>query len=190
MLPLLKHGEVLCSIHRMSVAPIAITGMGCICAAGRSLPDSMEAILRGGRSPAPPVRFASGHPVRYPVFEAAEFEEPPDLPRTGAFALHAAREAVADAGLDRRTLGALRVGVCVGTTVGTVVSDKMQKTVTVSMVRRFAHGFYGKQITRTKTVAAHDDHGAKTGDTVRIVETRPLSKRKRWRVVEIIEKAK
>jgi len=71
-----------------------------------------------------------------------------------------------------------------------VVSDKMQKTVTVSMVRRFAHGFYGKQITRTKTVAAHDEHGAKTGDTVRIVETRPLSKRKRWRVVEIIEKAK
>src|SRR6266550_912203 len=73
---------------------------------------------------------------------------------------------------------------------GTVVSDKMTKTVTVSMVRRFAHAFYGKQITRTKTVAAHDEHGAKTGDTVRIVETRPLSKRKRWRVVEIIEKAK
>ena len=73
---------------------------------------------------------------------------------------------------------------------GVVVSDKMQKTVTVSMVRRFAHAFYGKQITRTKTVAAHDEHGAKTGDTVRIVETRPLSKRKRWRVVEIVERAK
>jgi small subunit ribosomal protein S17 len=73
---------------------------------------------------------------------------------------------------------------------GTVVSDKMTKTVTVSMVRRFAHSFYGKQITRTKTVAAHDEHGAKMGDTVRIVETRPLSKRKRWRVLEIIEKAK
>ncbi|HYU08385.1 MAG TPA: 30S ribosomal protein S17 [Gemmatimonadales bacterium] len=73
---------------------------------------------------------------------------------------------------------------------GVVVSDKMQKTVTVSMVRRFAHGFYGKQITRTKTVAAHDEMGAKMGDMVRIVETRPLSKRKRWRVVEIIEKAK
>ena len=73
---------------------------------------------------------------------------------------------------------------------GVVVSDKMQKTVTVSMIRRFAHGFYGKQITRTKTVAAHDEHGSKTGDTVLILETRPLSKRKRWRVVEIIEKAK
>src|SRR5437762_14148636 len=68
---------------------------------------------------------------------------------------------------------------------GVVVSDKMQKTVTVSLTRRFAHGFYGKQIVRTKQVAAHDEQGAKAGDTVRIVETRPLSKTKRWRVVEI-----
>src|SRR5438874_12742724 len=73
---------------------------------------------------------------------------------------------------------------------GVVVSDKMQKTVTVSLVRRFAHGFYGKQIVRTKQVAAHDEQGAKAGDTVRIVETRPLSKTKRWRVVEIVERAK
>jgi small subunit ribosomal protein S17 len=73
---------------------------------------------------------------------------------------------------------------------GVVVSDKRQKTVTVSLVRRFAHGLYGKQVVRTKTVAAHDEHGAKTGDTVRIVETRPLSKTKRWRVVEIVERAK
>src|SRR5256886_17480974 len=73
---------------------------------------------------------------------------------------------------------------------GVVVSDKMQKTVTVSLVRRFAHGFYGKQIVRTKQVAAHDDKGAKAGDTVRIVETRPLSKTKRWRVVEIVERAR
>ena len=73
---------------------------------------------------------------------------------------------------------------------GVVVSDKMQKTVTVSLTRRFAHGFYGKQVTRTKQVAAHDDKGAKAGDRVRIVETRPLSKTKRWRVVEIVERAK
>ena len=73
---------------------------------------------------------------------------------------------------------------------GVVVSDRMQKTVTVSLQRRFAHGFYGKQVNRTKTVAAHNAQGAKLGDTVRIVETRPLSKRKRWRVIEIIEKAK
>ena len=49
---------------------------------------------------------------------------------------------------------------------------------------------YGKQVTRTKTVKAHDEQGAKAGDTVRIMETRPLSKTKRWRVVEIVERAK
>ncbi len=73
---------------------------------------------------------------------------------------------------------------------GVVVSDKRLKTVTVSLVRRFAHGFYGKQVVRTKTVAAHDEQGAKLGDTVRIIETRPLSKTKRWRVVAILERAR
>ena len=73
---------------------------------------------------------------------------------------------------------------------GVVVSDKMQKTVTVSLVRRFAHGFYGKQVVRTKKVTAHDETGAKMGDTVRIAETRPLSRTKRWRVVDILERAK
>jgi len=73
---------------------------------------------------------------------------------------------------------------------GVVVSDKRQKTVTVELERRFAHGFYGKQITRTKRVAAHDEQGAKQGDRVRIMETRPLSKTKRWRVVEIVERAR
>ena len=73
---------------------------------------------------------------------------------------------------------------------GVVLSDKRQKTVTVVLERRFAHGFYGKQIVRTKTVAAHDEQGAKVGDTVRIVETRPLSKTKRWRVVDIVARAK
>lgn len=73
---------------------------------------------------------------------------------------------------------------------GVVVSDRMQQTVTVSLVRRFAHGFYGKQVVRSKQVAAHNDKGAKVGDTVRIMETRPLSKTKRWRVVEIVERAR
>jgi small subunit ribosomal protein S17 len=73
---------------------------------------------------------------------------------------------------------------------GVVVSDKRQKTVSVELTRRFAHGFYGKQIVRTKWVAAHDEHGAKQGDRVRIMETRPLSKTKRWRVVEIVERAR
>jgi len=76
------------------------------------------------------------------------------------------------------------------TRTGVVVSDKMMKTVTVSLERRFAHPVYGKQMTRSKTVKARDEHGAKAGDTVRIMETRPLAKTVRWRVVEIIERAK
>ena len=77
------------------------------------------------------------------------------------------------------------------TRVGLVVSDKMDKTVVVAIERRFPHPLYGKMITRSKRLKAHcADNGAKTGDRVRIVETRPLSKDKRWRVVEILEKAR
>ncbi|MGI9189081.1 MAG: 30S ribosomal protein S17 [Longimicrobiaceae bacterium] len=77
------------------------------------------------------------------------------------------------------------------TRVGTVVSDKMQKTVVVSVERRFAHPLYGKQVTRTKKYHAHDEtDDSHVGDTVRITETRPLSKLKRWRVSEIVERAK
>jgi small subunit ribosomal protein S17 len=73
---------------------------------------------------------------------------------------------------------------------GTVVSDKMTKTVSVALVRRYAHPVYGKQMTRTKHVKAHDELGAHAGDVVRIMETRPLAKTVRWRVVEIVERAK
>ena len=74
---------------------------------------------------------------------------------------------------------------------GTVVSDKMQKTVVVAIDRRVPHPVYGKMVTRTKRVKAHDEeNSAKTGDTVRIAETRPLSKDKRWRVVEIVDRAR
>lgn len=77
------------------------------------------------------------------------------------------------------------------TRVGMVVSDKMQKTVVVSIERRVQHPVYGKMVRRTKKLKAHDEQNeAKTGDTVRIMETRPLSKDKRWRVVEIIERAR
>jgi small subunit ribosomal protein S17 len=72
---------------------------------------------------------------------------------------------------------------------GVVVSDKMTSTVSVQLERRLAHPLYGKQVTLTKRVKAHDLHGAKVGDTVRIMETRPLSKTKRWRVVEIVRRA-
>jgi len=73
---------------------------------------------------------------------------------------------------------------------GTVVSDRMHKSVVVSFERKITHALYGKQSTRTKKVVAHDEeNAAKTGDVVRIVETRPLSKTKRWRVVEIVARA-
>lgn len=75
--------------------------------------------------------------------------------------------------------------------VGVVVSDKMQKTVVVRIDRRVPHPIYGKMVTRSKKFKAHDEeNSAKTGDTVRIVETRPLSKDKRWRVLEIVERAR
>lgn len=75
--------------------------------------------------------------------------------------------------------------------VGVVVSDKMQKTVVVAIERRVPHPVYGKMVTRTTRLKAHDEQNtAKAGDTVRIMETRPLSKDKRWRVVEIVERAK
>jgi len=77
------------------------------------------------------------------------------------------------------------------TRTGTVVSDRMQKSVVVSLARRVTHGLYGKQATRTSRVVAHDERNeAHVGDVVRIVETRPLSKTKRWRVVAIVERAK
>jgi small subunit ribosomal protein S17 len=76
------------------------------------------------------------------------------------------------------------------TRTGIVTSDKMTKTVTVRLDRRFAHPMYGKQITRSKSVKARNELGAKAGDTVRITETRPLAKTVRWRVAEIVERAK
>jgi small subunit ribosomal protein S17 len=75
--------------------------------------------------------------------------------------------------------------------LGRVVSDKMQKTVVVSVERRVPHPVYGKMVTRTKKYKAHDEeNSSKVGDRVRIMETRPLSKDKRWRVVEIVERAR
>ena len=77
------------------------------------------------------------------------------------------------------------------TRIGLVVSDKMQKTCVVAVERRVPHPVYGKMVTRTTKLKAHDEqNSAKVGDRVRIMETRPLSKDKRWRVVEIIERAR
>ena len=77
------------------------------------------------------------------------------------------------------------------TRTGLVVSDKMAKTVVVAIERRVPHPVYGKMMTRTTRLKAHDEENqAKAGDTVRIMETRPMSKDKRWRLVEIVSRAK
>jgi small subunit ribosomal protein S17 len=73
--------------------------------------------------------------------------------------------------------------------VGTVASDKMEKTVVVRVDRLVRHRKYRRYVRRTSKFMAHDELGATVGDKVRIVETRPLSARKRWRVVEIVQKA-
>ena len=77
------------------------------------------------------------------------------------------------------------------TRVGKVVSDKMDKTIVVSIVDNVKHPLYGKIVKRTYKLKAHDENNeCKIGDRVKVMETRPLSKDKRWRLVEIIEKAK
>ncbi|MGL4762384.1 MAG: 30S ribosomal protein S17 [Sarcina sp.] len=75
--------------------------------------------------------------------------------------------------------------------LGTVVSDKMDKTIVVAVATKVRHPLYGKTVNKTTKFKAHDENGeAKIGDKVVIMETRPLSKDKRWRLVEIAEKAK
>ena len=77
------------------------------------------------------------------------------------------------------------------TRVGIVTSDKMDKTIVVSIVDNVKHPLYGKIVKRTYKLKAHDEKNeCNIGDTVKVMETRPLSKDKRWRLVEIIEKAK
>lgn len=77
------------------------------------------------------------------------------------------------------------------TRTGVVTSNKMEKTITVTVVRKLKHPKYGKFVKKSKKFHAHDEENtAQIGDLVKIMETRPLSKSKRWRLVEIIEKAK
>lgn len=74
---------------------------------------------------------------------------------------------------------------------GIVVSNKMNKSILVGIERQVRHPMYGKFIKKTTKLMAHDEHDdANEGDTVRVIETRPRSKRKRWRLVEIVERAK
>ncbi len=111
-------------------APVAITGIGCLSAAGMSMKENMASLYAGKRRAAPPVRFSSGHPAPYPVFEVLEEPFPEDPPRykkisrTCRLGLAAALEAMRDSGLDPGQLPHLRVGVCVGTTVGSAMNNE------------------------------------------------------------------
>jgi len=113
--------------------------------------------------------------------EAAPVEEKPKKAAKAKAEDVAAADADAPAGSAPKGKRAGKIGV--------VTSDKMTKTVVVRVDRLVKHPIYRKYIKKRKKFMAHDDQGAKIGDKVRIVETRPLSARKRWRVVEIIQKA-
>lgn len=109
--------------------PVAITGVGCICAPGNNLAECMESLFKGERKLGPPMRFTSSHAITYPVFNIADdltslaTINTPDISRTGKLSLKAAFEAIACAGLDRQRLKSKRVGVCMGTTLGSVMNN-------------------------------------------------------------------
>lgn len=128
--------------------------------------------------------------VEVPAVEAAAEEAEPKkaAPKKekAAKAEASKKAASADAADGSETKGAVHKRA---EKVGVVASDKMTKTVTVRVDRLVKHPIYRKYVRRRKKFMAHDELGAKIGDKVRIVETRPMSARKRWRVVEIIQKA-
>src|SRR5512145_1195290 len=100
-------------------SPVAITGMGCICAAGGSLKESLESMYRGERNWTAEKEFPTGHRFGSAFFPVARvFEEESELRRTAALAIHASRQALDDAGLDARALSSSRVGACVGAAAG------------------------------------------------------------------------
>ncbi len=108
---------------------VAIAGVGCLSAAGPDLRSSLASMLAGHRNPAPTHRFPTNHPVLPPVFEVPTAWLDPSLPRTLALALAATRQALEDAGLSQEALGGLRVGLCLGTTVGQVSIDEAAHAV-------------------------------------------------------------
>ncbi|PLX85235.1 MAG: beta-ketoacyl-[acyl-carrier-protein] synthase family protein [Desulfuromonas sp.] len=111
-------------------APVAITGIGCLCGAGGTLDRCMESLHAGRRAPRPPSLIAAEHPERYPVFEVGEEDlspvpaGAPELSRTARLALEAADQALRDAGLAPEDLAGRRVGVVVGTTVGSAMNNE------------------------------------------------------------------
>ena len=109
---------------------VAVTGIGCLCAAGLNLKECMDSLFSGGCTPKPPSRFSSNHTTIYPVFEIYKTpsicskDPKSDIMLTAKFALTAADEAIGNAGLNRKMLQDKRVGVCVGTTVGGTMNNE------------------------------------------------------------------
>ncbi len=107
--------------------PVAITGLGCLCAAGVGVDDCLDSLYRGERRPTAPTLFSTSHPVTYPVLEIPETDFPREegpLLRTSELGLAAAREALADAGLDETSREKVRIGVILGTTVGSAMNNE------------------------------------------------------------------
>ena len=126
-----------------------------------------------------PVTTEASAPVKTEV--AAEASAAPSEPTAAAESPEAVAETTSASTKSERGNRVQKVGI--------VSSDKMQKTVIVRVDRLVLHTKYRRYVRRTSKFMAHDDLGATTGDRVRIVETRPLSAKKRWRVVEIVQKA-
>ncbi len=119
--------------------------------------------------------------------ETVEKSEVPEVAEAPVAAPEAP-EALVEAGAEAPTADGARLRRKIRT--GVVVSDQNDKTVTVLVERQFAHPLYTKQVRKTKKYRAHDETNQyQTGDVVRIVETRPLSKTKRWRVLELLERS-
>ena len=113
-----------------SASTVAVSGIGCLCAAGLNLPACMQSLANGSRAPKAPSRFSSNHAAAYPVFEVFPqyfldgAARNPDILLTADFALSAAVEALADAGLSHENLQDKRIGVCIGTTVGSAMNNE------------------------------------------------------------------
>jgi 3-oxoacyl-[acyl-carrier-protein] synthase-1/3-oxoacyl-[acyl-carrier-protein] synthase II len=111
-------------------SPIAVSGIGCLCAAGENLKQCMDSLFAGKQHSAPPTRFSSSHPVGYPVFEipdhftVAGCDNKSEILRTARLAVTAAGEALRDAGWSQAMMQEKRVGVCIGTTVGSAMNNE------------------------------------------------------------------
>jgi 3-oxoacyl-[acyl-carrier-protein] synthase-1/3-oxoacyl-[acyl-carrier-protein] synthase II len=122
---------------------IAVSGIGCLCAAGENLEQCMDSLFAGRQQCAPPTRFSSSHPVTYPVFEIPDdftfigSDQKTETLRTARLALAAAGEALRNAGWSRSMMQAKRVGVCIGTTVGSAMNNE-------GFYREFCRGYHPK----------------------------------------------